>query len=180
MCGVCPLPLCPCCLQENCCGWSYGQIECGCWSQNQPVAVLELAAEPLDPPFLYQQGPEYPLWTILPGLELLHVSKLPHQNSIINKIKYNCAEVNHISSNIRCFSLHFPGVFFPSSGHGEITSMLLTDVIVQSLLGAWSVSSVKCALIPVRCHFRLYRERGVDGMCGKHFNLVNSLIWCAT
>lgn len=72
----------------------------------------------------------------------------------------------------------FSRVLFPSSGHGEITSMLLTDGIV--LLGAWSVSSVKCTLIPMRCHFRLYQERGVDGMCSKHFNLVNSLIWWAT
>lgn len=64
------------------------------------MAVLGLAAEPLEPPFLYQQGQEYPLGTIFPDLELLHVSKLPIQNSMINKIKYNSAEVNHISNNI--------------------------------------------------------------------------------
>lgn len=64
------------------------------------MAVLGLAAEPLDPPFLHQQGQEYPLWTIFPGLELLHVSKLPIENSVINKIKYNYDEVDNISSNI--------------------------------------------------------------------------------
>lgn len=99
------------------------------------------------PPFLYQQGQEYPLWTIFPDLEILNVSKLPIENSMINKINYNYAEVNNISSNIWCFT--FARVFFfPSSMHGEVTSVLLTDVIMQSLLGAGSVSSIKWTLIP--------------------------------
>lgn len=42
----------------------------------------------------------------------------------------------------------FARVFFPSSEHREVMSVLLPDVLMQSLLGAGSVSSVKCTLIP--------------------------------
>lgn len=46
------------------------------------------------------------------------------------------------------FFFAFASVFFPSSEHKEVMSVLLPDVIRQSLLGAGSDSSVKCTLIP--------------------------------
>ena len=50
--------------------------------------------------FLYQQGPEYSLWPILPALELLHDSRLPNQDSMVNKIKCKYPEVNRVYGNI--------------------------------------------------------------------------------
>lgn len=50
----------------------------------------------------------------------------------------------------------FARVFVPKSVHGEAMSVLHVGVTMQSLLEARSVSSVKCTLIPMKCHFSLY------------------------
>lgn len=146
------------------------------WLLESEPACGCAGVEPLDPPFLYQQGQECPLWTIFPDLEFLHVSKLPIQNSMINKIKCDYAEVNHISSNIWYFSLHLP-VFFPLVLYIGKSHLCSSQMLSP---GSQECQFYKMHFDPMRCHFSLYPEWGVDGMCGKHFNLVNSLIWSAT
>lgn len=154
---LCALPLCLCCLWENCCDWSYGQ-KLRWWlesvSARGTACGRQLHHWMLQ--FLYKQGPEFSLWPILPALQLLCVSRLPNQDSMVNKIKCKSPKVNHIYSNIWGFSLHFPVFCSLVQSMGKTHQCLShRHIVLRSLLWSLSVGYVKCTLIPVGYHLSL-------------------------